>query len=115
MKGFYKFLETVEDIENNPMKSVASPIIPPTEVRALNPEEVRKLLGSCNGRNKDDRRDLAILMAMIDSGIRLSEVVGMTIDDIDQDGTIRVVGKGRKWRTVALGVESGSALNRDQR
>jgi integrase len=112
LKGFYKFLETEGDIENNPMKYVARPIIPPTEVRVLNPEEVRNLLRSCSGRNKDDRRDLAILMVMIDSGIRLSEVVGMTIDDIGQDGTIRVFGKGRKWRTVALGVESGSALNR---
>ena len=114
LKGFYKFLEAEGDIEVNPMTHVARPMIPPTEVRVLNNDEISKLLATCvgRGRGREDKRDLAILMVMLDSGIRLSEVVGMTLEDIGQDGTIRIFGKGRKWRTVALGVDSTSALNR---
>jgi integrase len=112
LKGLYKFLESEGDITDNPMINVARPMIPPTEIRVLNNEEIRNLIGACSGRKGDDRRDLAILMVLLDSGVRLSEIVGMTLEDIGQDGTIRVFGKGRKWRTVALGIESSSALNR---
>jgi site-specific recombinase XerC len=49
---------------------------------------------------------------MLDTGLRLSEIAQLTIDDVSEDGTLRVFGKGRKWRTVALGTTSTTALSR---
>jgi integrase/recombinase XerC len=112
LKGFYKFLEIEGDLEVNPMANIPRPIVPQTEVQVLNRDEVNQLLSNCQGRSREEKRDYAILSIMLDSGIRLSEVVGLTIEDIGQDGTLRVYGKGRKWRTVALGVQSSTALNR---
>ena len=94
------------------MANIPRPIVPQTEVRVLNQNEVQQLLSTCHGRSREEKRDYAILTVMLDSGIRLSEVAGLTLDDIGQDGTLRIYGKGRKWRTVALGVESSTALNR---
>ncbi len=112
LRGFYGWLAAEGDIEANPMETVRKPVVPPTEVRVLSPAEVRRLLAACAGRDREDRRDLALLALMLDTGLRLSEVAALTQDDISVDDTIRVFGKGRKWRTVALGYSSATALRR---
>ncbi len=58
------------------------------------------------------RRDMAIIAIMLDTGLRLSEVVRLTVVDVGEDRTLRVFGKGRKWRTVALGDTAAAALGR---
>lgn len=49
---------------------------------------------------------------MLDTGLRMSEIARLSIDDVSEEGTLRVFGKGRKWRTVALGTTSATALSR---
>lgn len=112
LRGFFKFLESEGEIPINPMSQVPRPIVPPTEVRVLNHFEIQQLLGTCASRSTEDRRDLAILMILLDTGIRISELAGLTIEDIGEDSTLRVFGKGRKWRTAALGAGSSAALDR---
>ena len=94
------------------MKQIPRPIVPPTEVRVLSHSEIRQLLDTCRSKSLEDRRDLAILMILLDTGIRISELAGLTVEDIGFDKTIRVFGKGRKWRTAALGTGSSTALDR---
>ena len=67
---------------------------------------------TCKERSQMDRRDLSLLSLMLDTGLRLSEVAQLTPADIGEDNTLRVFGKGRKWRTVALGSTSATALSR---
>ena len=56
-------------------------------------------------------RDFAILATLADTGMRVGELVGMTVDDVDFDnGTIDVTGKGRRRRRVAFGARAGKAL-----
>jgi integrase len=112
LRGFYKWLTTEGDININPMDGVRKPLVPATEVVTLSPEEVRRLLSTCKGSTKDDRRDLALLTIMLDTGLRLSEATQLTSQDIGEDNTLRIFGKGRKWRTVALGSTSATALAR---
>ena len=112
LRGFYGWLHAEGDIESNPMASVHKPVVPPTEVRVLSQDEVRRLLATCSGRSREDRRDLAILALMLDTGLRLSEVARLSIDDFGADNTLHVFGKGRKWRTVALGRTSATAVRR---
>jgi integrase/recombinase XerC len=112
LKGFYRWLEAEGDIEVSPMARVPKPIVPPTEVTVLTKAQVGQLLKAVDGVDAESRRDRAIIAMMLDTGLRLSEVAQLTIDDVASDGSIRVFGKGRKWRTVALGVTASSALRR---
>jgi integrase/recombinase XerC len=112
LRGFFVWLQAEGDIAYNPMEGVAKPIVPPTEITVLSPAEVRRLLATCKGRSSVDRRDLALLSVMLDTGLRLSEVAQLTPADIGADNTLRIFGKGRKWRTVALGLTSATALSR---
>ena len=112
LRGFFAWLLAEGDIPSNPMDGITKPIVPPTEVTVLSPAEVRRLLMTCKGRSQMDRRDFALLTLMLDTGLRLSEVAQLTPSDIGEDNTLRVFGKGRKWRTVALGSTSATALSR---
>lgn len=112
LKGLYGWLEAEGDVEVNPMARVPKPIVPPTEVTVLTKAQVQQLLRVVEGSDAGLRRDRAIITMMLDTGLRLSEIARLTIDDVASDGSIRVFGKGRKWRTVALGVTASSALGR---
>ena len=112
LRGFYGWLLAEGDIAANSMGGVCKPIVPPTEIEVLTADEVGRLLTVCKGNKPDDRRDLALLSVMLDTGLRLAEVARLSPDDVGDDNTLRVFGKGRKWRTVALGTNSSLALSR---
>jgi site-specific recombinase XerD len=66
-----------------------------------------------SGRSFEQRRDHAILMVLIDTGIRRAELAGMGVDDVDLGAQVlRVVGKGGHGRAVAIGVKTTRALDR---
>lgn len=112
LNGLFVWLHSEGDIDRNPMSGIRRPVVPPHEISVLSPDEVRRLLATCKGRRPEDRRDLALLTIMLDTGLRLSEITHLTVDDIGTNGSLRVFGKGRKWRTVALGTTSSTALSR---
>jgi site-specific recombinase XerD len=112
LRGFFKWLHAEGDISVDPVFSVSKPIVPPSEIPVLTKVQIRSLLATCNGKDADSRRDKAILTVMLDTGLRLSETASLTIQDLGEDGTLRVFGKGRKFRTVVLGNTSGTALSR---
>ena len=112
LRGFYNWLEDEGDIDVNPMLGVPKPLVPPTEVEVLTPLQVQLLLASCSGKSAECRRDYAILTLLLDTGLRLTEVTNLKLNDLGDDFTLRVFGKGRKWRTVALGNTSATALRR---
>ncbi len=110
--AFFRWLHEEGDIEVNPMANIPKPVVPPVEIPMATKAQVLSLLKSCEGRDSLSRRDYAIIAMMLDTGLRLSEVVNLTLEDISEDFSLRVFGKGRKWRTVALGVTSSRALQR---
>ena len=112
LKGFFKWLHAEGDINVDPMIGVDKPIVPPSAIPVLTSHQVRALLATCSAKDAESRRDYTILTIMLDTGLRLSEVARLSIDDVSEDGTLRVFGKGRKWRTVALGTTSATALSR---
>ena len=112
LKGFFKWLHAEGDISVDPMMGVTKPIVPPAEIAVLTSPQVRSLLATCCGKDAESRRDHALLAIMLDTGLRLSEIARLSIDDVSEEGTLRVFGKGRKWRTVALGTTSATALSR---
>ena len=112
LKGFFDWLAHEGDIDTNPMVGIPKPIVTPVKVAVLTADEVQKLLSTCRGRGTENRRDFAILTVMLDSGLRLAEVTNLKVEDLSEDRTIRVLGKGRKWRSVTLGVTASTALDR---
>ena len=74
---------------------------------------MRKLLAACSGDDFDAVRDTAIIRLFIDSGLRLSELSGLTIQDVDRiQAQVTVRGKGSKWRQVDYSPRTGKALSK---
>ncbi len=99
---------------SNPMRHVKPPRVIPQPPDVLQEVEVRALLHACEGRGFEDRRDAAIVWVLYDTGIRLAECTGLTLDDVDiaDRREVRVLGKGRKERTVPMGANAARALGR---
>jgi site-specific recombinase XerD len=79
--------------------------------RALEPDQVRRLLASCDRATVTGRRDFAILILLVRLGLRAGEVAGLRLNDVDwRAGEVIVVGKGRRAERLPLPVDVGEAL-----
>jgi integrase/recombinase XerD len=92
---------------------VRSPKLPRRLPKALDEDQVLRLLDSVDGTDPVDLRDRALLEVLYGSGARISEVVGLSLLDLTgDDGMLRVFGKGAKERLVPLGGPARFALDR---
>ena len=113
LQQFYRWAVEEELIDTSPMAGLKPPAIPETPVDVLDDAALSRLLKSMNGRSFDDRRDTAIVRLFVDTGMRLSELAGLNVDDIDLDQDVAlVVGKGRRPRACPFGDKTGQALER---
>ena len=96
----FKWLVEEEEIPVSPMAKMHPPMLPEVPVPVLDDDELRALLGTCTGRDFDELRDQAILRLFIDTGLRVGELAGLEVKnvDIDEDYVAYVVGKGRRPR-----------------
>ena len=93
------------------MATVKKPKLQHKTVKGLEPEIIKTLLNVFNGRSFNDIRNKAILLMFLDTGLRLSELVGLNLSDIDiERGIIKIVGKGNKERYARIGVKTQKAL-----
>lgn len=96
LQSFFKWLADEEIIDKDPSRKLPKIRVPKRLRQALNIEEVEKLRMACI-----NTRERAILEMLFATGCRLSELVGMNIDDLNfKDNSIRVIGKGNKERIV---------------
>ncbi len=96
LSSFYRFLSSQGAIAANPMPGVERPKIKDQELRYLKHSQVLRLIESI-----EDERDRLIVRAIYATGVRVSELCNINIEDIDfEDETIRVKGKGGKIRIV---------------
>lgn len=117
---FFNWLAEEGIVKTSPMARLKPPRIPESPPPVLREDELRRLLKTCEGPSFEDRRDQAILRVFIDTGARRGEIAGLrwtpgdeTTNDVDLDqGVIRVLGKGRRERVVALGNRTIKALDR---
>ena len=100
IRSFYKYLTTKAHLlDDNPMKELDSPKLRKTLPRYLTLSESIQLLNTVDGINKE--RDYCILTLFLNCGLRISELVGLNLQDI-QEETLRVLGKGNKVRVLYL-------------
>ncbi|MFN3240214.1 MAG: tyrosine recombinase [Planctomycetota bacterium] len=109
VRGWFAWLHQHEHIDKDPAKLIKGPKAPKRVPRFLTTPEVDKLLAQPFDDSPQGLRDRAILETLYSTGCRVSECAGMELRAIDLDeGTARVLGKGRKERIAMLG---GPALD----
>lgn len=115
-KGMHRFcgwLVAEGELRETPMTGMTAPNPPPNPVPILSDEELTALLKACSGRTLADRRDEAMLRMLLDCGIRVSELTGLRLADVDLDHEYATVtGKGSKVRPVYFGTRTARALDR---
>ena len=113
LRSFFRFAVREGWIEANIAKPLRNPRAGRKLPHFLSAEEIAKLLESPPSTTTSGLRDRAILETMYSSGLRVSELVGLGLEDIDfPAGLIRVRGKGRKERLSPLGSYAQKALKK---
>lgn len=113
LQQFWKWLVDDGEIERSPMERMHPPAVPEQPVPILTDEELARLLAVAKGNDFDQRRDTAILRVLIDTGVRLGEIAGLQVDEVDWDlDVLHVMGKGRRGRAAPFGSKTADALRR---
>jgi integrase/recombinase XerC len=111
IRSFFKFLFMEGIIKNNPASSLSTPKRDKHLPKFLDEKEIVILLESPDRDGEAGLRDRAILETLYSTGIRVSELVGLNVDHIDQiGGIIKVYGKGKKERIVPIGERALQAI-----
>jgi site-specific recombinase XerD len=111
LQQFFKWLVEQGEIKKSPMERMKPPMLPEQQPSIPTEADVKALLKACDGRDFYARRDVALVRTLMDTGMRVSELVGMKLQDVDwEQGAIVVLGKGRKIRSCPFGNKTGSAL-----
>lgn len=109
-RGFYRYLSRDRGFSVNPCLGIRAPKAAKKLPHALSPEQAGRLMNV----EDDDAlalRDKAMFELFYSSGLRLSELTGLSLDDVDAaEATVRVTGKGSKTRVVPVGSKALQAL-----
>ncbi len=112
LRGFFRFLVRTEVLSADPTANLRSPSLWQTVPYALSSDEIDALLAAPDTSTTLGLRDLAMLETLYATGLRVSELVGLTRDRVRLDpGFVRVIGKGRKERLVPLGRSAISSID----
>jgi len=111
IKSFYKYLLTHEHLEKDPVKIVQFPKLWKKLPNVLSASDVERLLNKPDTKDSIQIRDKAILELMYATGMRVSEVVSLKVNDIDLDlGILKCHGKGGKERILPIGSKACQVL-----
>jgi len=104
LKAFYSWLLREEYIEDNPMRHIRIPRAPKVVIETFTDEQIERLLAAVDVRKPLGFRDHCILLILLDTGMRLSELAGLCTQDVDlETGEFKVTGKGQKQRVIPMG------------
>ncbi|MFK7960788.1 MAG: tyrosine recombinase XerC [Phycisphaerales bacterium] len=111
LRSFYRWLEKSSHIDGNPMLLIRTPRQNKRLPKAIDVDQVERLLSAPDAGELLGARDRAILETLYSTGIRVSELVGINRADIDVDEQAMIVrGKGRRERLVPLGTHALKAI-----
>ncbi|MBQ9072709.1 MAG: tyrosine recombinase XerC [Bacilli bacterium] len=112
LRSFFKYLKVNNYINNNPCILISNPKLEKKLPKYLNFEEIEKLLNAFDNNNYLGLRNSLILEMLYSTGIRVSEIVNIKLNDISlSDKTIKIRGKGNKERIVYFGTKCFNLLN----
>ena len=104
LRSFFRFLVCEGRLHKNPTENLRSPKLPKPLPRVLTKDDAAALMEFPSDQSPLTLRDRALLETMYSTGARVSEVVGINLDDLNEtDGSVCLRGKGRKERMVPIG------------
>ncbi|HLJ69377.1 MAG TPA: site-specific tyrosine recombinase XerD [Chloroflexota bacterium] len=112
VRSFFRYLVREERLERSPLLLVPAPKTGRTLPTVLSVDEVERLLAAPDPRTPLGSRDRCLLEVLYATGLRVSELLSLRLDDVDwTQRTIRVIGKGSKERIVLVGDLAMDALD----
>jgi len=111
LKAFYRW--AIEEGFTNENPTTKIKLAKPSQkvIRGLLPEQIKTMIDVVKGDSQESARNKAIILILLDCGIRVSELANLKIDDVDMKrGVIIVMGKGSKQRLARLGLKTQKAL-----
>lgn len=112
LRSFFRFLVREKYLKTDPTSGIRGPRHQKPLPSVLTNDEVSSLLLSIKGSEPIDIRDRAILETLYSTGMRVSELISLDMDDIDsRSDSVRVLGKGRRERIVFIGSHAKKALD----
>lgn len=110
LRTFFRYLEAEGVIEASPVESIKLPVCRPDQVQPFSQDQVNAFL-QASRRSTHPRRDEAIVLFLLDTGVRASELCALKMSDLDMEGhRCRVLGKGNKHRSVYFGRATAKVL-----
>ena len=104
VSSFWKWLIDEELIEANPFAKVKMPKVPRKVMSTFSESHLGALIGAINTRSPQGYRDYALFLTLLDTGLRIAEVLRARVENLDLgEATLKVMGKGGKERVVPLG------------
>ncbi len=111
IRSFFKFLHREGYIQSNPAKLVSNPKLPKLLPKFLSVDETFSLVEQPEGIGFMPARDRAILELLYSSGLRVSELAGLNMEDLNtKQGLVKAKGKGKKERIVPIGTKAIDAI-----
>ena len=110
---FFNWLVSEGILPQSPMARMKPPRVPRQVIQPFSQDDIRRMMVVLADDGARGLRNKAIILTFLDTGMRLSELAGVRLQDIDFDnGIIKVMGKGRRERFVRVGKETQKALLR---
>ena len=111
VRAFGSWVAAEFGLPESPVRRVPVPRVPERIIPSLREADLRGLLHAVDEGSTQSERDRAIVLLLLDTGLRLSEVAGLRVADVDLvEGRCRVIGKGNRERVVPLGRKTRHAL-----
>ncbi len=113
VRAFGSWIAREFDLAHSPVRGVPVPRVPERIIPSLRDGDIRELVRAVEEGSTQPDRDRAIVLLLLDTGVRLSEAAGLRVKDVDLvEGRCRVMGKGSRERLVPIGRKTRQALRR---
>jgi len=113
LRAFFNWLVAEGLIETSPARDLKPPKVCRKVVSTLSDDEIRAILGVLAPVNSSNARNQTIVMLLLDTGLRMGELINLKMDDVHMnEGLLKVMGKGKKERIVPMGSNAQRALQR---
>ena len=111
LRGLFRFLVHERHLKHDPTENIENPKLWTTLPKSLQPSEVEALLAAPDRTTPDGLRDTAMLELLYATGLRVSELIRVKVEDLELDaGFLRTFGKGSKERIVPFGDSARDAI-----
>jgi integrase/recombinase XerD len=114
IKVFFTWCIEEELLDANPSARLVQPKAPDYIIPTFTPEHIEKMLATRDQKTKDGFRNYVLLLVLLDTGMRVSELSGLRVEDVHVSGSggayVKVFDKGKKEREIGLRPEVGKLL-----